>query len=206
MRCMQGVLFLFFLSVGATLSAFAQPAESPLQPGEVGLFFDATGTRNVDNVALFATFDVYLVARAPVDGIDAYDLVDLQFPGGALIPMSAPVLPAASAFVLQVLADACSYATAVLPAECPAPAGAVVPLVRYSMMRVGGPEQLCLESFQCPTIAGPVAVDARYRSCVDPGADRFFTAGDHLCVSFDGTVATGRESWTTAKAWFIPRE
>lgn len=190
------------LALALAPDVLAQPGESPLLPGEAGLFFDAEGTQRVASIPLFGTFDVYLVARVPPGGLSAYDLVAVVFPANTLVATASPTLPSGSAFELQLIADACSFAVGIDPNTCPAIEGEVVALVRYPLVRMGGDGHVCLEEFQCPTIAGSVAVEVRYRSCADPDEDRPLDSGRLACLSLDGTVATTTSSWTTTKAWF----
>jgi hypothetical protein len=175
-------------------------AESPLQQGEVGLFFDPAGT--VDSKVVSGTFDVYLVARIPVGGLSSYWLVEPRFSDSSGVIVTAVSIPDGSEFSLQPVQDSCNRAVASAPPDCPGLEGEVVALARYTLQSLAGNPTICLENYQCPTIAGPAATDPGYESCDEPGVPRQFSSSSATCLSLDGSVPTARMGWGVLKTRF----
>lgn len=190
------------LSILLAASAVWAARESSIQAGEVGLYFDAAGAVRSKVISSGTPFDVYLVARVPESGIAAYSLVDLKFSGAIAPLLTESRIPAGSAFSKEEWADACSRAVTTSQPSCPNAAGETVALIRYTLQYFGTNAILCLQGFECPTIAGPAPSELYYESCDEPGVMKTLSLEEAPCIRLDGAVADGGEHWGTLKRRF----
>ncbi len=192
--------FLLLLCGPATAACPTPPTQSPLQPGELGLFFDAAGTISCADPAVFTHTTVYLVTRVPEGGIAEYKLPHLQ-QDSAVATADFPVtLPDPSAYLAFQVADDCNFASRQDTETCPVAPGEIQVLATYQVLRLGtGTVEFKLE---CPTFAGPAEITPVYWRC-DTGLPLEFTKGEYLRVTFGSpTVETKPLSLGTVKARF----
>lgn len=202
------VLLSFALAPAGALGVCPDPPmESPLLPGEVGLFFDAAGTVSCANPAVGVPTRLYVVARAPAGGIGAYSipwLAPRSLPPGMTFLSNTTELPEGSAFDLGQTADWCHQAIPRDPG-CAVAEGELVVLGVIDItlnVPVSGTARF---GTLCPTFAGPRAEPVWYEACgsTEP---LFLQGGDRLSIGFgEGPVANPSESWSTLKARFPGR-
>lgn len=170
---------------------------SPLQPGEIGLFFDAAGTQKCTDVPMLQTVQVFAVARVPESGIIRFSVGDLGTEGPSEILSEA--ITYAAGFEHQDIADGCDEGVA---PTCHLDAGDVVALAVFDVLRTGD-ATLCIGSFCRDTIAGPGPPGSHtpvYWSCAPGASPTPFTLGENLCLRLqDLPVAVEAAAWQLVK-------
>jgi len=191
------------LPTTATAQCPPPPAVSPLAEGEIGLFFDKTGTRNCGDLAVGTKTPLFVVARVPAGGIARFTIPELLtgvLPPGVIIFPSK--LPADSPYNPSIFADACSEGVRPDPATCPVAQGNLLVIAEIPVMAFAAVTGSACFRTMCPTIAGPVAMAPFYYRC-DTGAAGEFTGGDMMCVGFNqAPVPVETHTWGAVKAFY----
>jgi hypothetical protein len=209
----QRALFLALL-VAAVLGPFSAPGaqcpppppESPLAPGEIGLFFDAQGTITCAEPGVGVPTPLYVVVRVPDGGIAEFAVPEIMpteaLPAGMIL-VAASGIPQGIPYDPLIVIDDCSRARRSDPATCPvSPGDLLVIAVAQVMLTAPVRDTACFQT-GCSTIAGPRAGATDYARC-DTGASGTFTGWDDLCIGFGVQVPVEATTWGAVKALYTP--
>lgn len=178
------------------------PGQSPLQPGEIGLFYDPGGTKSCGRPTFASPTLVYAVARIPEGGISRIELGSLDTEGNVLPSVEATIV--APGFVHHVFADWCDLGAAEDPDVCTTTPGDVVALGTYQILWMGGDATVCLTDRCDDTFAGPGQqgnLEPRYTSCGASPETTPFLLGELACLQIrENAVAIPQPSWSALKA------
>lgn len=175
------------------------PPVSPLEAGEVGLFFDPMGTTTCADVPLGLFVPVYLVGRVAVGGVASYSITELLASPATVVTGGS--LPAGAPFTVDFYADACNSAERIDPGICPAEEGELLVLAVYNVMFFTVTGTVCFQT-ACPTIAGTVPMNPHYTRCDAAGGGEF-AGGESMCLGLgEEPVPVESSTWGKIKSLY----